>query len=83
MQIFIYGLLFVSTAFLVGSVMLFWQYVVATRSARASIQQTSIGASDASLQSNVYRDLRVSAISWLDQLTRTNPKIQAMQQYIA
>jgi tight adherence protein B len=83
MQIFIYGLMFVSTAFLVGSVMLFWQDVVATRSARASIQQTSIGASDASLQSNVYRDLRVSAISWLDQLTRTNPKIQAMQQYIA
>ena len=83
MQIFIYGLMFVSTAFLVGSVMLFWQDVVATRSAETRIQQTSIGASDASLQSNVYRDLRVSAISWLDQLTRTNPKIQAMQQYIA
>ncbi|MBU3719437.1 MAG: type II secretion system F family protein [Burkholderiaceae bacterium] len=83
MQTLIYGLLFVSSVFLAGSIMLFWQDMVATRSDRASVLQTSIGVSEAALQSNVYRDLRVSAISWLDQLIRTNPRIQGIQHAIA
>lgn len=83
MQTLIYGLLFVSSALLVGSAMLFWQDLVANRSVGSSAQQAAIGASDASMQANVYRDLRVSAISRLDQIMRTNPRVQAIQQYIA
>lgn len=83
MQILFFGLLFVSSALLVGAAMMFWQHLADIRSARSQALLTPIDSTESSPQANVYRDLRVSASSWLDLHLRGNAKVQAIQQYIA
>lgn len=83
MQILFFGLLFVSSALLVGAAMMFWQQFMDLRARDQQAFLTAVDSAELSPQGNVYRDLRVSASPWIDQRLRANPRMQAAQQYIS
>ena len=83
MQLLFFGLLFVSSALLVGAAMMFWQHFADLRSISREALLTATDSDELPASGNVYRDLRVSASSWMDRRLRANPRVQAVQQYIA
>ncbi len=82
MQTLFFGLLFVSSALLAGAAVMLWQHSADSRSARSQALLTTPDSMGSAAPSKVYRDLRVSAISRIDRMWRTNPKVQSIQQFI-